>query len=58
MDELLERIEAHLQNPATGELTADDVRSAQLPRNPIGLRGYSMADVDAFLDRVVADWPG
>ena len=58
MDELLDRIEAHLQNPAAGELTAEDVRSAKLPKSPIGARGYSMTDVDAFLDRVVQDWPG
>ena len=58
MDELLDRVQAHLQNPAGDGLTADDVHSSRLPKSPIGVRGYSRADDDEFLDRVVQDWPG
>jgi DivIVA domain-containing protein len=58
VDELLSRVQTHLQNPAADDLTVDDVRSAELPKSPIGVRGYSMAEVDAFLDRVVQEWPG
>ena len=58
MDELLDRIQTHLQNPAADGLTVDDMRSAKVPKSPIGVRGYSMAEVDAFLDRVVQEWPG
>jgi DivIVA domain-containing protein len=57
VDELLERIEAHLTDPAASELAAEDVRRAVLPRSAFGLRGYACADVDAFLDRVVREWP-
>ena len=57
VDELLERIEAHLTDPSADRLDVEDVRRAVLPRSPFGLRGYACADVDAFLDRVVQEWP-
>jgi DivIVA domain-containing protein len=37
--------------PATGPLTADDVRGV---RFSLGLRGYRMSEVDALLERLAA----
>ncbi|GAA0975909.1 hypothetical protein ENKNEFLB_03652 [Nocardioides aquaticus] len=41
--------------PASGPLTADDLRRV---RFPLALRGYRMADVDALLDRLAAEREG
>lgn len=41
--------------PATGPLTAEDLRRV---RFPLALRGYRMADVDALLDRLAAEREG
>ncbi|WP_448464708.1 DivIVA domain-containing protein [Mycolicibacterium sp. XJ870] len=35
------------------DLTADDVRSAQFPKPPIGKRGYDKKSVDDFLQLIV-----
>ncbi len=38
--------------PATGPLSADDLRRV---RFPLAFRGYRMAEVDALLDRLAAE---
>ncbi|MDT9594042.1 DivIVA domain-containing protein [Nocardioides zeae] len=38
--------------PRTGPVTADDLRAV---RFPVVLRGYRMADVDALVERLVAE---
>lgn len=38
--------------PATGPITADDLRRV---RFPIALRGYRMGEVDALLERLIAE---
>lgn len=38
-------------------MTPDEVHSVAFRKPPIGKRGYSDDEVDAFLRRVVAEWP-
>ena len=57
VDELLDRVEATLRDPAHPEITRDELRGAALGRTLPGQRSYDTGEVDSFLDRIVLDLP-
>jgi DivIVA domain-containing protein len=55
VDDLLDRIEATLRG--TPRIRREELNSLLIKRPRVGQGGYSAVEVDAFLQRVVAEWP-
>jgi DivIVA domain-containing protein len=55
VDDLLDRIEASLRGQAG--VTREELSTVTFPKAPIGKRGYLNEEVDAFIRRVIAEWP-
>jgi DivIVA domain-containing protein len=54
VDAFLDLVDEALRDPTRRLLHPEQVRNIAFSKPPIGKRGYNKEEVDAFLDRVVA----